>query len=144
MVVLQSNDDMTEDRSTKESILKMMVQISQSDGNLSDAEIFFLAQLAKNFGFSVDTLQSFLSQNDESFSIPSAELDRMTILYHLLFFIKSDGMVHPEEEKMIYHFGFKLGFNESLIRDMLAIIKNHIGKNLPPDDLLITIRKYLN
>lgn len=144
MVVLQSNEDMTEDQSTKESILKMMVQISQSDGNLSDAEFFFLAQLAKNFGFSVDTLQSLLSQNDESFSIPSAELDRMTILYHLLFFIKSDGMVHPEEEKMIYHFGFKLGFNESLIRDMLAIIKNHIGKNLPPDDLLITIRKYLN
>lgn len=144
MVALQSNNNMTEDQITKESILKMMVQLSQSDGNLSDAEIFFIARLAKNFGFNMDTLQRLLSNNDESFSIPSAELDRMTILYHLLFFIKSDGMVHPEEEKMIYHFGFKLGFNESLIRDMLEIIKNHIGKYLPPEDLLITIRKYLN
>lgn len=144
MVALQSNINMTEDKSTKESILKMMVQLSQSDRNLSDAEIFFLAQLTKNFGFNTDTLQRLLLHNDESFSIPSAELDRMIILYYLLFFIKSDGMVHPEEESMIYHFGFKLGFNESLIRDMLAIIKSHIGRYLPPEDLLITIRKYLN
>ena len=135
---------MTEEQSIKESILKMMIKLSHSDGKLSQPEIEFLALLSKNFNVSTERFQDLLLKYDENFVIPSAEVERMTILYHLLFFVKADGIIHKEEENMIYHFGFKLGFNESLIRDMLAIIKHHLGRYMPPDELLLTIRKYLN
>ena len=58
--------------------------------------------------------------------------------------IKIDGKITPQEENLIFHYGFKLGFNESLVREMIIVIKEHMGKKLPPESLISKVKKYLN
>ncbi len=128
----------------KKSIIILLAKLSKVDDVLTPSELKFLHDIGRSFEFSSTLVDSLIENNKEETIIPTAEKERMTILYYLLFLMKIDGDVNQKEENMIYHYGFKLGFNQGLIGEMLDIMKKYIGQDVPPSELINTIKKYLN
>jgi uncharacterized tellurite resistance protein B-like protein len=130
---------------SKENLLKLMIELSLADGTMTKEEYLFMSRYAEQNGISPNDFAALiLATENRRINFPKSEKDRMEIFYYLLFIVKSDGHVSESEENVIYHYGFKLGINEALIRDFLNVIKMHKGKYLPPELLLNQIKKYLN
>jgi hypothetical protein len=137
----ENNDHLSAE--ARENLLIMLVALSRSDGNLHVRELKYLELAAQQLGFDVVKLEETMTLDITEKALPTEEKDRMTALYYLLFLAVEDDQLNALEEDFIYHFGFKLGFNESMLRDMLALFKKtRYPKN--PDELLNIIRKYLN
>ena len=137
----ENNDHLSAE--ARENLLIMLVALSRSDGNLHVRELRYLELAAQQLGFDVVKLEETMTLDITEKALPTEEKDRMTALYYLLFLAVEDDQLNALEEDFIYHFGFKLGFNESMLRDMLALFKKtRYPKN--PDELLNIIRKYLN
>ena len=132
------------DDELKDSVMAILIELSKVDGKVDAKELLYLLDIGNIYGFDDAAIRSKLYEKRVNFVMPSAEQERMTILYFLLFMMKIDGKVTVQEENLIFHYGFKLGFNESLIREMIIVIKAHMGKKLPPDSLISKVKKYLN
>lgn len=128
---------------TRENLLGMLVSLSTSDGNMNPKELQYLQLAARQLGLDPDKIAGLSKQMPSEMLLPSTEKDRMTALYYLLFLTVQDDQMNKMEEDFIYHFGFKLGFNESMLRDMLLLFSQS-GKPNNPDELLNIIKKYLN
>lgn len=137
----ENNDHLSAE--ARENLLIMLVALSRSDGNLHVRELRYLELAAQQLGFDAVKLEETMTLDITEKALPTEEKDRMTALYYLLFLAVEDDQLNALEEDFIYHFGFKLGFNESMLRDMLALFKKtRYPKN--PNELLNIIRKYLN
>lgn len=136
---LNKNDD-----DLKSSILNVLIELSRVDNEVSGKELLYILDIGKLYNVDQEEIRKLLYEPKGPVVIPTSEKDRMTILYFMLFLMKMDGKVLPQEENIIFHYGFKLGFNESLIREMIVVIKEHLGKKLPPDELIKRVKKYLN
>jgi hypothetical protein len=132
------------DDELKDSIMSILIELSKIDGKVDAKELLYLLDIGNIYGFDDSSIRSKLYKSQNQIVIPGSEQERMTILYFLLFMMKIDGKITIQEENLIFHYGFKLGFNESLIREMIVVIKEHMGKRLPPDSLLSKVKKYLN
>jgi uncharacterized tellurite resistance protein B-like protein len=128
-----------------EYILSLMIELSLADGKMTQEEYLFMSRYAAQNGIAPGLFESMIRKNGKvKLNFPKTEKERMEIFYYLLFIVKSDMQILPKEENLVYHYGFKLGINESLIRDFLNILKAYMGKQVPPDLLLDQIKKYLN
>ena len=58
--------------------------------------------------------------------------------------MRVDGQIKAREEKLIHEAGFRLGFNELLITDLIRVMKTYLKKDVPPEAMLEHIRKYMN
>ena len=132
------------DDELKEYIISILIEVAKVDNNVDGRELMYLLDVGKIYGYSPEEVRSFLYNAKTQPKIPQAEKDRMTILYMMLFLMKIDGKVSQQEVNIVFHYGFKLGFNESLLRELISAIKNHINKQLPPDELINKVKKYLN
>jgi RAB protein geranylgeranyltransferase component A len=68
----------------------------------------------------------------------------MTILYYLLFMMRVDGVIDQQEEQLVHEAGFRLGFNEKMVDDLIHVMKTYLNKEIPPEVMLQQIKKYLN
>ncbi len=129
----------------KIQFLKILVDFSKSDNFLSPEEVFYIKQVASSAGISDEIYDEIIKDHsDLHIDFPKSEQERMSMLYYLLFLMKIDKNVDPNEEKLIYHYGFKLGFSESMLREMIHLIKSKVDQKIPPADMLSIIKKYLN
>lgn len=127
------------------AIIRLLAELSKTDGKVQGKELLYLLDVGQKFNMSAEQVRGILySEEPVDMPPPTLELDRMTILYYMLFMMKMDGVVTKQEENLIYHYGFKLGFGESLLREMIAAIKGSLGKTLDSNELLLTIKKYMN
>jgi hypothetical protein len=132
------------DEEKKKNILHLMAQLVQVDGSIHPVERTYISSLGTSFGFTKKMITSILEKPSNELLIPSNEQERMTILFYLLLLMKVDKHISREEEKLIFHFGFKLGFRETLMRDFVETIKAYSDKRLPPNILLEKVKKYMN
>ncbi len=128
-----------------QELLHILYNLCVSDGDISREEVSFISGIAKEIGaghLSLDEIKNLkLGLSPE---YPKEERDRMTILYYLLFLMKADKHIAEEEKKTIQHFGFKLGFSELLVDEMIEIIENNKNSKVPPDELLQIIIRHNN
>jgi hypothetical protein len=134
----------TDDNEIKKSIIKILIGLSKADNEIGERELLYVLDAGKSFGFEESFVIDCIVDLPDDISLPNTERERMTILYYLLFLSKQDSSLHKAEENFIYHYGFKLGFNESMLRDMVAIFRNKHTAEITTDDLLNIIKKYLN
>lgn len=128
----------------KRSILSILVKMAKADGTVSAKEYRYLSILAERFGLHDEALSTLMTTPIDDPLLPSSEQNRMTIMFYLLLLLKSDHNFPASEERMIYHYGFKLGFRESLVRDFVTVIKQYRATALPPNKLIEVVKKYLN
>ena len=53
-------------------------------------------------------------------------------------------LFEKQEEELCFKFGLRLGFAHQMVRDMIEVVKNYAIGDIPPDELLDQIKKYLN
>ncbi len=137
-------DVLTQEEKNK-VLLKMMVQVSRSDHNLAQKEFAYLVHVCNQLSLDTELIREYsAAPEDLREFLPQSEEERMQILYHLLFVMKADEIIQPEEERKLYDFAFRLGFSEPMTRDFIQILKDSPMDVIPTAALLDVIRKYLN
>lgn len=119
-------------------LMNLLYQMAYADGKFNEQEKQFIAQVIEETNFAID------EENINQVAIPSEEKDRMTILYYLLFLVKIDGVVDEREKLFAQKFGLLLGFREDMIVEMLDLMVQHLENQLPDDELVMIIKKYMN
>jgi uncharacterized tellurite resistance protein B-like protein len=129
----------------RSAIIAMLIRMMAADGRKDRNEFVYILQVAFELGMTMEELQAL---TPEIFStapvLPSSEKERMIILYYLLFMMKTDGIVTPEEEDLVRDFGLQLGFRIDLVSDLARVIKTNPPFTAPTDEMLNEIRRYLN
>jgi len=129
----------------RKSIIAILYQMAKSDNSVANIELVYLNKVAKNIGLDpIDVEEVINHPEDFPLVAPSEAGERMTILYYLLFMMRVDGIIKEREEKLVYEAGFRLGFNEKLVYDLIHVMKTYLNKELPPEAMLEQIRKHLN
>lgn len=138
------NLDELGDNAKKENILSIIILMSKVDGVIHDKEMVYVIKLGLSLGLSEEQIRAISTVKDPKLFVPSSEIERMTILYYLVFLIKIDDDISKEEQDMMFHFGLKLGFNHLLVSNIIRVVKANLGKKLPHDAIIKEVRKYLN
>ncbi|HPK10669.1 MAG TPA: hypothetical protein P5235_09630 [Saprospiraceae bacterium] len=134
---------MNKDRA--EQFFALTIELVKSDNEISNPELSFLKEMADSLGLSASEIDQ-IAENPTSYPLqpPPNEMERMTLMYYLLFAMKIDGKIMPSEEKIIHRIGVKLGFNELMLNDFINVMKEHLKTRLPEDALIKIIQKYQN
>ena len=134
----------TSDQS-KRAIVALLFKLMGSDKEENLKELGYVMHVGDQLGLNdVDLQEIKINKDKYHLKPPIEEKDRVVILYYLLFFMKADGVIRPEEEEMVHHFGMKLGFRPDMTADLISILKKHVDKAVPPEALLGKIKAYLN
>jgi len=125
--------------------IAMVIKMVMIDNKIDPIEKKFLENIAQQLGLQQEDITTII-ENPEKFALvpPAEEEDRMRILYYLLFMMRVDGEIPPEEEKLCYKAGLKLGFNEQLTGDLIRIMKTYLNDEIPPEAMINVVKKYLN
>jgi hypothetical protein len=127
------------------AVIKTLLEIATSDGDFNEREIMYILQVGEKMGLHKDTMEQVIRDRHKiTFTPPQSEEERMTFLYYALFLIKVDQKISQEEKSLYYKIGFRLGFRQLLLEDLLIVMEENLNKRVPPEALIEKIRKYLN
>ncbi len=127
------------------AVISMLLRMMDADGQKDRTEYLYILKVAYEMGITQEDIAALTPEVlNRKGKLPESERDRMTILYYLLFMMDMNGIITPEEETLIREFGYILGFRIDLVADLIRVIKNHYAGGSPTDELLDTIRTYLN
>lgn len=125
-------------------IIRVLRSLSLADGALTHSELDLIRKVGDYYGLQSDEVDDELITDAPLIAVPSAENERIKILYYMLYLIKADQVIDEEEVELVHHFGLKMGFRENMLNKLIDIAKENIGKGLPIEKMLDTIRQYLN
>lgn len=129
----------------KLNIIRIIVNLSMKDGIITENEKRFINQLAFSFGIQEEEVKNVIEDLNAEIQIPKPEQDRMSIIYYMLFMLKANNdNIKASEVNYVKIIGFKLGFREELIEDMIETILSNPVEDIPPTELVNNIKKYLN
>jgi hypothetical protein len=137
--------DLLTDREKNEVLLKILVQLSKVDKHVNELEYSYLVYVCNSLSLEPESIKHLIQQDIQLNEIlPTAEKDRVKILYHLLFSMNADGTILPEEEIIVYQLAFKLGFHEDMTRDFIQLMRTYKLEDLPDGSMVSIIKKYNN
>ncbi len=125
-------------------LIRALKSLSQSDGSVSDEELQYIRRVGQQQRLMLSEIDEELASDNSDIKYPKSERDRMEVLYHLVFLMKSDTTIEPEEEVSIKHFGLKLGFREELITDFIKLANKFKNSNMPSEFMIDKIKKFMN
>ncbi len=129
----------------KRSVLALLLEMANADKEIEPIELQYIKGLAGNMGMTQMDIQEAMDHpKDYIFKAPADEHSRMTIMYYLLFLMRSNGEIDLREEAVAFKAALKLGFSQSLTHDLINVVKFHLVDEIPPDAMLNNIKKYLN
>ena len=129
----------------RSAVIYMLLRLMVADGYRDRREYIYILKVAKELGLTPEDVANLKAEdllND--WKLPADERDRMIILYYLLFMMKTDGHVSPEEENLVKDLGSTLGFRIEMVSDLIQVIKSYDPLHSPAEDLIDMIRPYLN
>ena len=138
-------DELNSDVEKNRSILALVVEMAKADQFNSPIEEKYISFVAKQLKIGEAEL-ALIKNKPEQFPFvpPESEQERMTILYYILFTMRSDGEISLAEENICHKFGLRLGFNPALTQDLIRVMKTYAKEEVPPNAMLEQIKKYLN
>ncbi len=129
----------------KQYIISLLVHAAYADHDFSLIEKKYLGYAAKSLGIAESEVATIrLNPSVYEMTPPPSEQERMNVLYFLLFMMRADQQLKPEEEEICHHLGFKLGFRRELISDLVNVMKDCLDKDIPPNAMIEYVRTYLN
>lgn len=126
-------------------ILAYLFKVMESDKELHSREQQYIQYVANELGV-IDAELEDVRENYKSFAFdtPRDEQTRMTTFYYILFMMRADRVITPEEITKARMYGFRLGFNELLTDDLIKVMIDYANKRLPANIMMEKIRPYLN
>ena len=136
---------MAETLNQKQTHILTLLMLAEADNSDHENEVRFINNVAGRIGLSESDVKE-IDQHPErlTFSLPESEVDRMTVLYDLMFLMKIDGSVVEEERELIRELGLRLGFRIDMVEEFILTMAKYIGVAVPPNELLDIIKKYMN
>ncbi|MEE9439309.1 MAG: hypothetical protein V3V14_09945 [Saprospiraceae bacterium] len=128
----------------KENVIMLLVNMSKTDGHLHENELAYILKASLSMGINIKRVSELVVESNDYMYIPKSEMERMTILYYLIFLMRIDGEIQDKEEEMFHYFGVKLGFNPLMIGDVLKVVSTNLNTKLPLDAIINEMKKYLN
>ncbi len=129
----------------KHYIISLLVRQASVDGRMAQEEVHFILHVAKKLDLPLEAIEPILKKPLRFHMEPPADEHlRMQALYYLLFMMRADGDISPEEEMMCYKVGFQLGFRMEMIHNLVSLMRQFLRQKLPPDAMLQAIKPYLN
>jgi hypothetical protein len=126
-------------------LIKILVKLCKIDGKIQEQEYSYIIYVANVLNIKIDIIKEYLINDDELNEVlPSEEIERAKVLYHLLFAINADNIISPEEEEMVYKLAFKLGFHDEMTKDFVELMKTYNLNDLPDQSMVKILRKYNN
>ena len=125
-------------------VIRVLRSLSIADDALTHGELDLIRKVANYYGLTSDEVDDELIRFAPIIAVPTNENERIKILYYMLYLIKADFVVDQEEVEIVHHFGLRLGFRENMLNKLIEIAIENIGKGLPIEKMLDTIRQYLN
>jgi hypothetical protein len=134
-----------ERQAMKRYIVSLLVKQALSDEEFSILEKQYLTFAARSLQLS-DAEVAAIKKSPEAFTIspPPDEAQRMSIFYYLLFMMRADQKITSEEEQLCFQVGFKLGFREDMVTNLINLMKEYLVEEIPPNVMLERIKPYLN
>jgi len=130
---------------SKRSIIALLFKLMGADDEENPKELEYIMHIGDRLGLTDDDLKEVsFHMDDYPLQPPAEEKDRITILYYLLFLMKADGIIRPEEEEFLYRFGMKLGFRPEMLQELIGVLKRYVDESVPPAELYGKIQTYLN
>ena len=127
------------------NLIALLFKLSDEDQGTGLIERNYIIYVAGELGIDLHQVEEIEKDfKNYEMTIPENEVQRMTILYYLLFLIKIDSQVSDKEIKTVKEFGFKLGFRSRLVDELTALMKEYEGETVPQEAMLEKIRKYHN
>jgi hypothetical protein len=115
------------------------------DGHRDRNEYIYILKVAREMGMTPQEISALKPEGVyEQSKMPNDEIERMIILYYLLFMMQIDGIITSEEERLVKDLGHQLGFRIDMVTDLIDVIKSHEQIESPSETLLDKIRAYLN
>lgn len=130
---------------SKNNVLLLLIAMTSTDGQTAVSEQQYILDLAAQMGVSsqeVIAMQSALKYF--KLEVPKAEVERMQILYQLLFLMRIDRSIAAKEKALLRNIAVRLGVQPDLTEELIDIMEDHIAKKLPESSLLDAIKKYMN
>lgn len=126
-------------------LVSVLVRQAMEDGKIGINERSYLKYALKTIKLEEKDIQSIIDSPEQyTFHPPIEENKRMTILYHLLFMLRSNRKLDFRKEELCYNIGFELGFRHEMVRDLIEVIKEYKKREIPTLALLDKIKPYLN
>lgn len=136
---------MSETLDQKQTHILTLLMLAEVDGRDHENERLFINSVARRLGMTEADVEDIDKHPERlTFSLPTSEVDRMTVLYDLLFLMKIDGEVAEEEVELVRELGMRLGFRIGMINEFIQVMADSIGKEVPANALLDIVRKYMN
>ena len=136
---------MAENLDQKQTHILTLLMLAEADNRDHINEIRFINNVAGRIGLSEADVQEIDKHPERlTFSLPDSEVDRMTVLFDLLFLMKIDGDVAEEEKEIVRELGARLGFRISMIEEFIETMAKYVSQKVPANVLLDIIRKYMN
>lgn len=133
------------DIESNKAIFSLVYKLIRSDNQIHDKETSYLLNLANFLKLDPGEVQNIIKNPEEFILVPPpSEQERMTILYYMLFSMRIDKDINKNEENIVYKAGLKLGFQESMLREMINLMKKHLTTRLPKEAMIEVIKRYLN
>lgn len=134
-----------EEMALKGYIVSVLVRQAIDDGKIGKDERSYLKYALKTLKLEEKDIKSIIeSPGEYSYQPPLEENKRMTILYHLLFMLRTNRTIDFRKEELCYNIGFELGFRHEMIRDLIEVIKIYKKDPIPPLAMLEKVKPYLN
>ena len=131
--------------SYRSAVIYMLMKLMAADGHRDRAEYIYILKVAHEMGMTHEDIVSLSADNLIGHNeLPESERERMIILYYLLFMMKTDGTVTPEEEIMVKELGLILGFRIEMVSNLIQVIKSYDQTASPAEELIDKIRPFLN
>lgn len=134
------------DENSKRGYLRMLIEMARADKEYKVNEDLLLKEIAERMQLDKKEVDSLNKGESESvhISLPKSEPERMTLFYQLLFMMRIDGKITPGEKRLCKRMGFRLGINPLLVDELIEIMVKHLNNRIPEEEMLQSIKKYLN
>jgi hypothetical protein len=119
--------------------------LAEADDKDHPNETSFINNVAGRLGLGLSDIEDIETNPKElTLQMPKTPINRMTLMYDMLWLMKIDGSVVSKEKELVLEIGLRLGFRHEMIQELIDTIAMYIGKPVPNDALLNVIRKYSN
>jgi len=133
------------DKAHRQSVISLLFEMAATDKVLTAQEEKFALDVAVHLRLTPSDVREVKEAPMKfKFAPPKEEHERMNILYYILFAMAVDGKIKQEEENFCYKIGLRLGFNDRMTADLIAVMKRYLNKEMPQDALLQEVKKYMN
>jgi len=126
-------------------LIRALRGLRNAKGKNTETDLARLRQVGRQQRLLPTEVQEILDSSDKAdVIVPKSDEDKMEVLYYLVFRMKSDPTLEPDEIESIKYFGEPIGLREDLEEDFVKLVNKFKNTNVAPEDMIARMQKVLD